>query len=120
MKAPKHIADAIRIKFPEDMADRTQHVIEYLRNDKAKDEHVPGSLTLIGRCAVDHAAAEIIEELQQLVPGIAYWVILEESETHTLCECSHCKDIVLMHGEGYLTKYCPTCGWSMKYAARHL
>lgn len=120
MKTPKHIAKSIRIMFPEDMPDRTQRVIEYLRNDREKDEHMPGSLTLIGRCAVDHAAADIIEKLQQLVPGIAYWTIMEESETHTLCECSHCKDVVLMHGEGYLTNYCPTCGWKMEETARHL
>ena len=65
-------------------------------------------------------AADAMEILMKKFPGFAYWTILEESETHTLCECSHCKDVVLMHGEGYLTKYCPTCGWSMEENARHL
>ncbi|MBQ8570305.1 MAG: hypothetical protein IJ444_02205 [Kiritimatiellae bacterium] len=65
MKTPKHIAKCIRILFPENTPDRTQRVLKLLRDDNAKDHHVPGSLTWHGRCAVDHAAADIIEQQQE-------------------------------------------------------
>lgn len=59
----KNVEKNIRIMFPENAEDRTQRILKRLRDDKAKDEHVPGSLTWIGRCAVDHAAADLIEQL---------------------------------------------------------
>lgn len=59
----REIAKCIRIMFPENKPDRVQRVLQRLRDDNAKDHHVPGSLTWLGRCAVDHAAADIIEQL---------------------------------------------------------
>lgn len=59
----REIDKCIKIMFPENKPDRVQRVIQRLRDNKAKDHHVPGSLTWLGRCAVDNAAADIIEQL---------------------------------------------------------
>ena len=71
----KHVEKNIRIMFPENGTNRIQRVLKYLIDDKAKDEHVPGSLTWIGRCAVDHAAADIIEQLESRVQS---WIRVDE------------------------------------------
>lgn len=59
----KEIERCIRIMFPNDPEDRTRHILKRLRNDKDKDHHCAGSLTYLGRCALDHAAADLIESL---------------------------------------------------------
>lgn len=57
------VKKCITLMFPEDAQDRTQRILKRLRNDNDKDHHCAGSLTYIGRCAVDHAAADLIESL---------------------------------------------------------
>lgn len=57
------VKKCIALIFPEDAQDRTQRILKRLRNDNDKDHHNPGSLTYLGRCAVDHAAADLIESL---------------------------------------------------------
>ena len=74
----KNVEKNIRIMFPENAEDRTQRILKRLRDDKAKDEHVPGSLTWIGRCAVDHAAADLIEQLGTDVENLM--AMLRDSE----------------------------------------
>lgn len=58
-----HIRKNMCIMFPECAPDRTQKILRRLRDDNAKDHHCAGSLTHVGRCAVDHAAADLIESL---------------------------------------------------------
>lgn len=109
----KQIQKNIRIMFGEDAQDRTQRVLKRLRDDKAKDEHIPGSLTLIGRCAVDHAAADIIEQLEAQV---SRWIPVEER----LPECADENVLVIVNGEHGITtfydaymlaNYYPSEGW---------
>ena len=59
------VKKCIALIFPEDAQDRTQRILKRLRNDNDKDHHNPGSLTYLGRCAVDHAAADLIESLSK-------------------------------------------------------
>ena len=59
----RRIDKSIRLMFPENNPDRIQYVLQRLRDNNDKDPSVPGSLTWLGRCVVDNAAADIIEQL---------------------------------------------------------
>ena len=107
----------------DDIVKTLRYCSEHLSNCDGcplKDVDIPERFGTQCGLYVMHMAANYIQGSMRELSGVAYWTILEESETHTLCECSHCKDVVLMHGEGYLAKYCPTCGWPTSDAARHL
>ena len=65
MKTSERITKCIRIMFHENSEDRNQRILKRLRDDQSKDHHVPGSLTHLGRCAVDHSAADVIQQLER-------------------------------------------------------
>lgn len=53
--------------------------------------------------------------MEQITESIkhAKWEIIESEEYRNLCECSNCKDWIVLYRKDYFPNFCPNCGAKM-------